>query len=175
MGLSNRVIFKHIIHTMKSILSLLIIILSVTAYADNRTRTTRRHLKPIIAEETTDTLRQAELMTAGSPDSLSISGYDKPLRSTRETFFLTNRHGSPLHAIKLHITYYTMGGEMLHSRDITIDTPIPPGETRQISTSSWDRQKAYYYIGTRVTPRSAKAIPYYPKIDIGSVLLLPRK
>jgi len=156
---------------MKSILSLFIILLTVTAYADNRTRTTRRHLKPIIAEEITDTLRQAEPIAAGNPDSLAINGYDKPLRSMRETFFITNHHNMPLHTVILHITYYTMGGEMLHSRDITINALIPPGETRQISTPAWDRQKAYYYIGTRVTPRSAKALPYYPEIDIMSVLL----
>lgn len=158
---------------MKPILSLLIILLSVTAFADTRTRTTRRHLKPIIAEATNDTIRPTDPAMTGSPDSLSIKGYDKPLRSMRETFFITNRHCMPLHTVKLHISYYTMGGEMLHSRDVTIDTTIPPGETHQVSTPAWDRQKAYYYIGTRVTPRSKKALPYYPKIAIISALLAP--
>jgi hypothetical protein len=132
--------------------------LAVSGLAD--TKTTRKSLK---AREVTVLAPDLEPMTA-SGDSLLITGYDKPLRSTRETLFATNRHSTNLLAITLDIIYYDMDGSMLHSRRLTLACDIPPGETRQLKTVAWDRQQAYYFHGTRVTPRSEKAIAY--RVDI---------
>ncbi len=127
------------------------------------TRTTRRHLIP--AQSADIAPAEAPSLTPAT-DSLDISGYDKPLRSTRETLFITNRCSTTVTLVTLSLTYGTVAGVMLHSREVTLPCAIPPGETRQLSFPSWDRQKAYYHHLTRVIPRSSKAIPYRTEIKI---------
>ncbi len=98
-------------------------------------------------------------------DSLSISGYDKPLRSLRETFFVHNNYSQILSSISVSFTYRSDDGLMLHSRTINIKCHIPPSETRQLFMTSWDRQYAYYFVDTRIKPRSKGAIPYIVEIE----------
>lgn len=130
------------------------------------TKTTRRNLKAATAATAAvDT----SLMTEAT-DSLSISGYDKPLRSTQETLFVTNRCRSAINMVSITITYTSVNGEMLHRRNVNLPCSIPAGETRQLAFRSWDRQQAYYHHATRVIPRSQKAIPYRTEITLNGAI-----
>lgn len=131
--------------------------------ANADTRTTRRGrltLRSGSVEEMSHDLNTE----ASTPDSVVISGYDKPLRSTYETFFVTNGYSAPLTSVSLSFTYRSLDGTMLHSRTATIKCLIPPHETRQLFMSAWDRQFTYYSINTRIRSRSEGAVPYITEI-----------
>lgn len=148
---------------MKHLFPLFIAILltAMTAAGDDTTRKgpLRPRLAPTVAA-VSDTLRLGA--SEISPDSLVIAAYDKPLRSQRETFFITNNHAAmSLTSITLRLTYRRHDdGTMLHARTVTLSVPVPPGETRQLYVTSWDRQYTYYHHATRITPRSPKAVAY---------------
>lgn len=92
-------------------------------------------------------------------DSVSLSGYDKPLRATRETLLLTNSSSRPLGSVALTITYTDLQGRHLHTRTDTLAASVPPGQTRLVSLRSWDVQQSYWYhLGQQ--PRTLRVTPY---------------
>lgn len=142
-------------------LPLLVILITALTFplcSSADTRTTRKKLKRIT--EVTDTLSHIDNDSCAVCDSLLFSNYDKPLRSTKETFFIDNNSCRTLRAVTVTLTYLHLDGTMIHSREITLACDIPPGERRQLSRTSWDIQLAYYYAGTRIIPRTKKAIPF---------------
>lgn len=128
-----------------------------TATASGRKRvTTRPKLKRIEAVDTTtlrDTLADAQL------DSVVISGYDKPLRSMRESLFVRNATDRRLTSVTMSIDYLDMHGRQLHHTDITLPVDIPAGETRQVSFTSWDRQMTFVYYRSERS-RNSRAVAY---------------
>lgn len=150
---------RHLIHLF---ITLLPLATALTATADDTTR--KGPLRPrakISASALRDTV--AEGNAALTPDSLTIAAFDKPLRSLRETFFVTNRRrASRLLSLTLRLTYHRHGADnaMLHSRTLTVKCDIPPGETRQLYILSWDRQYNFYYHATRIPSPSSRAIPF---------------
>lgn len=101
-------------------------------------------------------------------DSLSVSAYDKPLRSLRETFFVTNNMSADtLTSLRLMLTYTAVADStMLHSRTVTVPCEIPPAQTRQLYLIAWDRQFTYYSENTRIKPQSSKAVAYSTQIGL---------
>lgn len=75
-----------------------------------------------------------------------FSGYDKPKRSSKETFFISNNTDRTMSAVNLYIDYRTPDGRQLHKRFVKLICNIPPGETRLAEIESWDKQKSFYYI-----------------------------
>lgn len=138
---------------MKSIFIVIMIsFLSGVCFAQ---RTTRKNLK--LKEEYSATIKGDTIKNPDS-DILKISGYDKPLSSHYETFFVTNNGNKTITAINLTLNYFNRNGRQLHSITKTIDHTIPPGETRQLSLSSWDKQNAFYYYRSPQPRR--QATPY---------------
>lgn len=128
-----------------------------TATASGRKRvTTRPKLKRIEAVDTT-TLR--DTLAAAQLDSVVISGYDKPLRSMRESLFVRNTTDRRLTSVTMSIDYLDMQGRQLHHADITLPVDIPAGETRQVSFTSWDRQMTFVYYRSERS-RSSRAVAY---------------
>lgn len=149
---------------------IIVIILTLLAigFTAEAQRTIRKGLKEIPRTDSSaivlcDTLKNA------SATVVEISGYDKPLSSHLETFFATNKGDLTIKAINITLNYFDRKNRQLHSVTKTIDCSIPPGETRQISTSSWDKQKSFYYY------RSAKprrqATPYSVTHTINFIVL----
>lgn len=132
-------------------------LLTTSAQRSNTTRQGR--LKPV-SESRELPVRAVTVVDSVSPDSVVIDRYDKPLRSLRETFFVTNHYSDTVVSLRLMLRYDAVDGTMLHSRRATISCDVPPGETRQLYLTAWDRQFTYYYDNTRIRPRSAKAVPY---------------
>lgn len=130
---------------MRTVISfLLMLLLGVSDLASSaRTVTTRRKLTPVKTVAETGGVPADTL--ALFADSVSLAGYDKKLRSTRETFFLVNRSCHHLLHVNLTFVYYDLRGQMLHSATVGVDCDIPPGETRQLSVPAWDVQHLYFY------------------------------
>ena len=129
-----------------------LLIMSLNCYAQ---RTTRKGLEP---REEYSAIAHGDTIKKPSTDILKISGYDKPLNSHKETFFVTNNGEHAIVGINITFNYFDNQNRQLHSATRHINCTIPPGETRQLSISSWDKQKSFYY------HRSAKprrqATPY---------------
>lgn len=83
-----------------------------------------------------------------------FSGFDKPRNSSTETFFITNNTDRTLSGVNLYIDYRTLDGRQLHKRFYPLRCNIPPGETRQASLPSWDKNKSFVYIKSRDSERT---------------------
>lgn len=112
-----------------------------------------------------------DTITEKTADYLSIKGYDKPLRSSRESFFVVNTAGDSIDAFVVTITYFDTQGRMLHRRTQHINTLVPAGETRQISIRSWDTQKAFYYLRSSSSARAQQATPYDVDLSVDSIFI----
>ncbi len=141
------------------------------------TRTTRRDKLELRTDTVNDGLDILDMANATEVDvdSLKITAYDKPLRSLRETFFVTNLYSTTITSLIIEFIYTGDDGLMLHSRTANIRCDIPAGETRQLYTTAWDRQYTYYYYNTRITPKSKGAISYYVDIEPKFVTFAIRK
>lgn len=98
-----------------------------------------------------------------TPGQITVSGYDKPLRSYGESFFVTNATRQRLSAVIFDIQYLDLQGRQLHNRRATVAADIPAGETRRVDISSWDkRQTFYYHLGPK--PRTRGVTPFAVRI-----------
>lgn len=138
---------------MKNFLILLTLIITFTLAFSQKT--TRAKLKT--EADTPVAIADTLLLDSGM---VVISGYEKELRSTVESFFITNKGPKDLNNITLTITYMDMAGRKLHERTEDISVPLPAGDTRMVRIPSWDRQKVwYYYLSNRPRTRS-QATPF---------------
>lgn len=131
------------------------------AGGEKRQNSTRHGLKSIPRNVAGITTTRLDTI-AGDGVAVEFYGYEKTLRSTRETVFVTNRSARPTAALRFTVQYYDAQGRLLHSRVVNTSTEIPPGETRRVDFPSWDKQCTFYYVGSP-RPRTS-AIPYSIKI-----------
>ncbi|MDE7410995.1 MAG: hypothetical protein K2M94_03050 [Paramuribaculum sp.] len=142
------------------ILIISIISLSASDTAAKRQRTTRKALKSAVSNgKHTSVAGNDTVWTESDNVSIRISGYDKPLRSTSESMFISNNTTDTLTAVGLNLNYYDSKKRQLHSRTVSIKCTIPPSQTRQANIQSWDRQHSFYYRLSSV-PRKAAGVPY---------------
>ena len=133
-------------------------------------RTTRANLRPAQPQtaESSEAPAPYALVTPGV-ETLRVSGYDKPLRSRRETFFVTNHAESEAVRLALTIEYLDASGRQLHKRSAAVDCEIPAGETRNLSLPSWDKQQSFYYTHSTVPTRTEQATPYDVRISVDTL------
>lgn len=137
-------------------------------------KTTRRPLRvdptafvqesQIVAEDTITALN----------DRIAISGYDKPLRSTGESFFITNNSDTTIDGLEVTIDYRDMSHRQLHRRTVRIDISVPAGETRRADIRSWDKRLTFYYCHG-VVPRTENVVPYDVAITVDRLFIHPRQ
>lgn len=143
-------------------------LMALTAYAQT---TTRHGLKP--KNDAVEAVASASALidTVANPaaHTVDINGYDKPLRSRRETFFVTNNGDRPTSSLAVTITYYDSSRRQLHRRHASLPLVIPVGETRQASLKSWDEQLSFYYLRSAVPSRADQATPYDVKISVDTI------
>lgn len=146
---------KRLIIILLGLVFLAVAATKVEAKGQRRQKTTRPRLERIATtpEAMSDSATRALL------DSISFAGYDKPLRSTRETMFVTNSSARRLTRLWFTIKYSDMSNRELHSADIELGVDIPPGATRQISFPSWDKQLAFVFHRSARSSRS-RGTPY---------------
>lgn len=145
-----------------SLLTAATLALTVTmaAGAQQRRQSTTRKLP---ATATRHSTRQAPPAVsrdtiAADTSTVAFYGYEKTLRSSRETFFVKNLTDLRIAAVTFTIEYLDSDGRQLHKRTETAPVAIPPGETRRADIRSWDTQCTFYY-HTSPPPRTS-AIPY---------------
>lgn len=126
--------------------------------ASHGQRTTRPGLKLLrdVAPETTVTGDTIALDST----NVDISGYEKTLRSTVESAFVTNLSTDDYLSITLDIQYLDMKGRQLHQRRVQVDAVFPAGETRMARFSTWDKQKVWYYHLSDPVRTRMQATPY---------------
>ncbi len=135
-----------------------VIFLSASHEAEARKKrvtTTRPRLERMTG--VTGPLSAVDTVAPWALDSILLSGYDKPLRSRRESIFVTNKTDLRLTRLILSIDYYDMDGRELHHEDVEVGVDIPAGATRQILFTSWDRQLTFVYYRSE---RSTKGVLY---------------
>lgn len=142
------------------VLSLLI---PFSALAKRQKTTIPGKLTPAIPIETVQTTAPCDTLIASSDcdlrEMIQLAGYDKPISASRETLHISNLSTErTLVGVRLSIVYLDRQGRQLHSRDVDIETDVPPGETRIVSFPTWDPQRSFYYKDS-VKPRRI-ATPY---------------
>ena len=118
-------------------------------------RTTRKNLK---LKEVADTTIVCDTLRNTDTHIIEISGYDKPLNSNKETFFVSNRGEATIVSIGITLNYFDSQERQLHKTTKTINCSIPTGETRLLSIPSWDKQNSFYY--HRSAQPRRQATPY---------------
>lgn len=80
---------------------------------------------------------------------VGLADYQKVLASRIETLFITNNSAvDTIREVVVEIDYRTPQGRQLNRREVVLTSAVPPGQTRTVSFSSWDRQQMYYYKST---------------------------
>lgn len=136
-------------------------------------RTSRKGLKTAVEAQQATSAATADIDTivAPTPHTVDINGYDKPLRSRRESFFATNNAKQTVCGIAITINYYDSDRRQLHQAKRNIVSDIPAGETRQLSFPSWDSQQSFYYVRSAVPRRAEQATPYDVAIAIDTLFV----
>ncbi len=152
---------------------LIFIVAAATGIGANaqRANTISRNLKPLKAQANAPATEPFDTIAAEN-FNVGLSGYEKTLRATRETVFITNRSDSrEIGGIIFTVTYLDNAGRILHRRRVEAHPDIPAGETRRVDFPTWDRQMTFYYKGSP-RPR-VPSIPYDVTIAADTLLLTP--
>lgn len=115
--------------------------------AESRTRTTQSHLQSqnVQVPVTADTISASASEEGFSQQDISIKGYNKRASDRKETFFVTNNTSHRISHVKIRFRYKTSLGEPLHEQEHSVAVNLAPGETKQVSVTSWDTLRQFYY------------------------------
>lgn len=159
---------------LSDILLILIATSAIPTAADaQRVNTISRGLKPIRHQEAKAVCEPFDTVKV-TGNEVGLSGYEKTLRATRETVFVSNLSDNlEIGGIIFTVTYLDSSGRILHRRRVEAHPAIPAGETRRIDFPTWDRQMTFYYKGSP-RPR-VSSIPYDVTITADTLLLKPKE
>lgn len=143
-------------------LLIVLLLALVSSLSVSAQRTTRRPLKALTpVEAPTIGWTQLDTIAGDSAAAMAhITGYEKPLRAKRESFFVENQGSTQLVDGEFELTYSDLQGNMLHQRSVWITLDIPAGERRMVSIKSWDINTVFYYHLNVPQRSSAQATPY---------------
>lgn len=153
---------------MKKLIVLILIALSFAMVAQ---RTTRRGLHAKAEAAPAQVRPLYDTIVAPGADRIETRGYDKPLRSRRETFFATNTGNVPVHRIAFTISYFDTDRRMLHRASHNVAVDIPAGESRLVGVRSWDVQQTFYYVHSAVAHKSPSATPFDVAIAVDTLFV----
>lgn len=147
-----------------------LLLLVSTSVAARRVKTRRAADAPKVATSVEPSPSVDTIAGVRADRLVSISGYDKPLRTSRESVFMTNNDSSAIMSLSFTIGYFDMQGRMIHKAQHRLNVDIPPYETRQLTFPSWDRQQSFYYHRS-TPPRRVSATPYEVKISVDTLFI----
>lgn len=150
-------------------LSAIVLATALTAAAQT---TTRQRLRTAQAAAAAAPLTAVDTLARPEPHIVDVNGYDKPLRSRRETFFATNNAKAEIAAMSFTITYYDTSHRMLHKVSHHVPVNIPVSETRQVSIKSWDTQFAFYHVRSPQPRGTVEASPYEVTISVDTLFVV---
>lgn len=113
--------------------------------------------------------RADSLLVDSIREFVRFSRFEKAISSAKETFLITNRGSSQINSIRVRIDYYTMRGEMIHSREISREVSVPGGATRMVEIRSFDSQKSFYH-HTNTRPRR-EATPFKTVLTLTGITM----
>lgn len=153
---------------MRITLLILLVITSVCA-ADCR-RTTRRGLRPepVVPSET---VAEGDSVDVAEGD-FTLAGFEKPLRSRRESFFVTNNTDRDIISLRVRLIYYDLDDRMLDTRTVDAAVDVAPGETSRVYIRAWDLQDVFYYYRS-ARPRSGVATPFKVSVTVTGAVAKP--
>lgn len=132
-------------------------------------RTTRANLK---REAVADARPAGDtVFNCGDTLRVSVRGFEKSLRSRKESVFVVNNTGMPIEKVGLEIEYTDAKGRQLHKRSVVAAQEIPAGETRMCVFPSWDKQQVWYYVLSDPPRTRMQATPFDVKIKVGYVIV----
>ena len=145
----------------------ILVLLLLTALPLRADRTLRGKLRPVAGSTRGATVEKPDSAAAvfdtipsPAPETVRLSGYDKPLGSRVESLFVSNRLDRDIIALEITLTYRDLQGRTLHEA------------TRRIQFPSWDTQNSFYYRHSR-RPRTANVTPYDVTCTVRSCILAP--
>lgn len=110
----------------------------------------------------TDTITDIEVIKTMA----RVGDYRKATVSRVESVMLTNLSKSDtIRAMDIDIDYRKIDGQQINRRTVTLKSTIPPGETRFVSFSSFDRQQLFYYHGTPPARPTERTTPFDVTIE----------
>lgn len=101
-----------------------------------------------------------DTLAAPSADSIAVDGFEKPLRSMRESMTVHNRTSRPVVAVGLDMVYTDLRGRMIHRGQHTVDAMIPAGESRRIDVPAFDSSASFYYRRSAKPRYTSHATPF---------------
>lgn len=133
-------------------------------------RTTRKGLHTVTENNISGIMQPDTIIPDNGSFRISVAGYDKPLRSSKETFFISNHTTMDLSGIRIRLEYFDTHGRTLHQRELYLPIDLPSGATRQTSIRSWDIQKSFYYrLSSR--PRRSDGTEYDVRVTVISAAI----
>lgn len=133
---------------------------ALSAAAQNYRRPTPSQSNHHAADAAQSVQIQCDTVANPAVDSVVVTGFDKQLRSKRETMFVSNHTARPITSITLRIDYFDMAGRQLHSATHSTSVDLPPGQTRQIEVPAFDRTDRFYYHLSPAPTRAQQATPF---------------
>lgn len=121
------------------------------------------------AAEPCDTIRDRHIT-----DSVTVAGFDKPLRSVRESMFVTNRTTDSITGLGIEISYYDTQHRLLHRAAHAVSCDIPASETRRIEVRSFDRVGSFHYRLSPLPRGTRAATPFDATVRV-TYILLPKR
>lgn len=150
---------------------ILILVLAVCFAAVSAQRTTRTGLHASAEPETVSML--TDTIVEPGIEMVEVKGYDKPLRSRRETFFVANPGEKAIQRVAITISYFDTSNNLLHRASHNVAVDVPAGETRIAGVRSWDVQNGFYYLNSTVSHKSTTARPYTVTINVDTLFTAP--
>jgi hypothetical protein len=147
-------------------------IITISALILSAENTSRKQLK--VKAETTevqDTIIAQQDTITTTTGLVTISGFDKPLRSLWETFFVVNNTAKHIIGINVTFSYYDLNGHQLHNASHNVTCDIPAGETRQLRVAAWDRQHAFYYHLNKPARSAGAATPFTVNCSVTAIII----
>lgn len=152
---------------MRGLLMLMVVCFLASAAIEAQ-RTSRRPLK-VTPEPMTG--QPTDTLVGMASDSVVLAGFDKPLRSRKETFFVTNNSSRTIEEMALTLNYFDSKGLQLHHRHLRLKRFIEPGSTVNVQIPTWDRQQSFYYVRSEVPKRVEQATPFDVRIAVDTVFV----
>lgn len=154
---------------MKKIVLILAFAAAIAGVSAQRTTRTGLHA----AADAENISVPCDTIVAPGLEMVEVKGYDKPLRSRRETFFVANPGDKTIQRVALTISYFDTSNNLLHRAAHNVAVDVPAGETRIAGVRSWDVQNAFYYLNSTVSHKSNTAKPYTVTINVDTLFTAP--
>lgn len=96
--------------------------------------------------------------------SVKFFGYDKPHDARQESLFVSNNLlNDTIRQITFRMYYFTTKGDPLHTREVTEEVEIAPGQTLRLQIATWDKTNTFYHFRTPPARKSGLT-PYRVKM-----------